>query len=62
MSNPAFGAQLLTLPAIFKNKYFIIPDYQRGYAWDEKQVQDLLQDINHLLDDGISQKHYTGTL
>ena len=57
-----FGAQLLTIPEIFADNYFVIPDYQRGYAWDEKQVQDLLQDLDHLIDDGISQKHYTGTL
>ncbi|MXP15694.1 DUF262 domain-containing protein [Altererythrobacter confluentis] len=57
-----FGAQLLTMPEIFADNYFVIPDYQRGYAWDEKQVQDLLQDLDHLIDDGISQKHYTGTL
>lgn len=57
-----FGAQLLTLPQIFDNNLFTIPDYQRGYAWDEKQVRELLRDIDHLLDDGISQKHYTGTI
>lgn len=62
METKGFGAQLLTLPEIFADNYFVIPDYQRGYAWDEKQVQDLLQDLDHLVDDGISQKHYTGTL
>ncbi len=45
-----FGAQLLTLPQIFDNNLFSIPDYQRGYAWDEKQVSELLRDISHLLD------------
>ncbi|WP_102155919.1 DUF262 domain-containing protein [Tsuneonella flava] len=56
------GARLLTMPEIFADNIFVVPDYQRGYAWDEKQVQDLLQDLDHLIDDGISQKHYTGTL
>lgn len=26
--------------------YFVIPSYQRGYRWEEKQVLDLLEDIN----------------
>ena len=31
---------------ILDNKYkFIIPSFQRGYRWDEKQVIDLLEDI-----------------
>lgn len=57
-----FGAQLLTLPSIFKNRFFTIPDYQRGYAWDEKQVKEMLKDIDHLINDGIEMRHYTGTL
>lgn len=62
MTDQAFGAQLLTLPQIFEDHFFTIPDYQRGYAWDEKQVKDLLKDIDHLLDDGMTHRHYTGTL
>ena len=41
---------------------FRIPDYQRGYAWEEKQVKDLIQDIDALVsDEGIS-SHYMGTV
>lgn len=25
--------------------HFVIPSYQRGYRWEEKQVEDLLDDI-----------------
>lgn len=28
---------------------FIIPDYQRGYRWEELQVAELLKDLNILL-------------
>ena len=28
------------------NHHFYIPSYQRGYRWDEKQVEDLLKDIS----------------
>lgn len=35
-----------------KNKDFLIPSYQRGYRWDNKEVKELLEDINEfMLDD-----------
>lgn len=57
-----FVQQLHTLPEIFDGNYFQIPDYQRGYAWDEKQIDELLKDIEHLLLDESDVRHYTGTL
>lgn len=57
-----FVTQLLTLSEIFTNNFFQIPDYQRGYAWDERQIDELLKDIDHLLLDTSSVRHYTGTL
>ncbi|RZK21944.1 MAG: DUF262 domain-containing protein, partial [Flavobacterium sp.] len=57
-----FLQQLRTLPEIFEGNYFYIPDYQRGYAWDEKQVEELLKDLEHLLLDASAVRHYTGTL
>ena len=30
---------------IYKCK-FIVKDYQRGYRWEEKQIRELLEDIN----------------
>jgi len=62
MTTKAFGAQLLSLPEIFKDNFFTIPDYQRGYAWDDKQVKELLSDIEHLMSDRSTLRHYTGTL
>lgn len=62
MTTEAFGTQLLTLPSIFENRLFTIPDYQRGYAWEKKQVEELLRDIDHLMNDGVALRHYTGTL
>lgn len=62
MTTDDFGAKLLTVPEIFKEKYFTIPDYQRSYSWEKKQVEELLKDIEHLLDDSSALRHYTGTL
>jgi hypothetical protein len=62
MHSQPFGAQLLTLPMIFEGHLFTIPDYQRGYAWDERQVEEMLNDVDHLINDGVAHRHYTGTL
>ncbi|KTB57908.1 MULTISPECIES: DUF262 domain-containing protein [Pseudomonas] len=62
MTTQGFGAQLLTLPTIFSDRLFTIPDYQRGYAWEKKQVDELLKDLDHLMQDGTTLRHYTGTL
>ena len=62
MEHLNFGTQLLTLCEIFNEQFFVIPDYQRGYAWEKKQVEELLNDIKHLMDDGVDLKHYTGTI
>lgn len=32
-----------------KNKRFIIPEYQRPYAWSDEQIQVLFDDLNILL-------------
>lgn len=52
-----------TLNEILKTHIFNIPDYQRGYAWKERQLEDLWDDINDIKHvDGQYQYHYTGML
>lgn len=51
--------QLLTLSKIFTERIFRIPDYQRGYAWTEKEVTDFWNDLIRL---GESSNHYVGVL
>ena len=50
---------LKTLSEIFNNRIFRIPDYQRGYAWDEEQLDDFWEDLCYLKDGNF---HYTGLL
>ena len=50
-----------TLTSLFAESLYQIPDYQRGYAWEEKQWKDFIQDIDALVDDKVS-SHYTGTV
>ncbi len=44
---------------IVGDRLFDIPVYQRGYAWEEKNLQDLWEDLYYL---DVSKKHYFGTL
>lgn len=50
---------LLTVSKIFSERIFRIPDYQRGYAWLEKQLKDYWNDMDQL-DKG--KNHYVGVL
>lgn len=51
--------QIITLPALVKNRILRIPAYQRGYAWQESNVDDLWQDLASIEPDG---HHFTGTI
>lgn len=44
--------QLLAIPQLMK-KHFFIPDYQRGYRWEEKQVFQLLEDLWKYFKEGV---------
>ena len=50
----------LRIDNIFNGKtYFTIPDYQRSYAWEEKQLKDFFEDY---MNNYNSQDYYYGTI
>ena len=49
----------LNLQQLFGGRIFQIPNYQRGYAWEEPQLQDLLDDLDELPD---GREHFTGMI
>ena len=51
--------QLKSLEDLFDGRFLRIPDYQRGYAWQEHQLNDFWEDLEVLEDEHI---HYTGVL
>ncbi|MGL4884894.1 MAG: DUF262 domain-containing protein [Aeromonas veronii] len=51
--------ELFSLSKIFTERLLRIPDYQRGYAWTEKQLKDFWSDINQL---EKGHNHYFGVL
>jgi len=61
-SNDQVIRSLTSLSALIPGRSFRVPDYQRGYAWEESQVKALLLDIQSLAESEHSGLHYTGTL
>jgi hypothetical protein len=53
--------KLLNLPSIFNNSLFRIPDYQRGYAWTDKELGEFWDDLD-LLATQAGQPHYMGVI
>jgi uncharacterized protein with ParB-like and HNH nuclease domain len=56
--------QTENLLKLFHERVFRIPDYQRGYAWGDKQLSELWDDIDEIMmdDNGDLKNHYTGTI
>lgn len=51
--------ELQQLSKVFSHRVFRIPDYQRGYAWQQSQLVDFWDDLVNLQEDKY---HYTGML
>jgi uncharacterized protein with ParB-like and HNH nuclease domain len=51
--------ELQSLAKIFNNRLFRIPDYQRGFAWGERQLADFWSDLLRV---GSERTHYYGQL
>lgn len=45
---------------LFNGRYFDIPKYQRGFAWEKKNVRELFDDIYESLE--TDSNHYIGTI
>lgn len=53
------ASELQPLSLLFQNRLFRIPDYQRGYAWQQSQLADFWDDLINLQE---GRYHYTGLL
>ena len=51
-----------TINTAFRDTYYIVPDYQREYVWTDKEVTQLLDDINEQIDAGSSRPYFVGTV
>lgn len=50
------------LNALFSDRVFRIPKYQRYYSWASKQRKDLFSDIRALKDKGVDRDHFMATI
>ena len=53
------NSKTMTLSKFFQD-YYIIPDYQRGYSWQDKQIEDFWEDITSAFEKKV--EHYFGTV
>ncbi|WP_297445240.1 DUF262 domain-containing HNH endonuclease family protein [Desulfurobacterium sp.] len=51
---------LVSVRDVLNGKFYMIPDYQRSYAWGKQQVRDLFQDLVEATKDEIT--HFLGTV
>jgi Protein of unknown function DUF262/Protein of unknown function (DUF1524) len=51
-----------TIEEAFRECFYVVPDYQREYVWTEKEVQQLLEDINDQLDTRVLGEYFIGTV
>jgi hypothetical protein len=51
-----------TIEQAFREGFYIVPDYQREYVWTDKEIQQLLDDINDEIDAGSSHEYFIGTV
>ena len=51
--------ELQSLSTLYQNRLFLIPDYQRGFAWKKDQLTDFWEDLINLHPERV---HYTGLL
>ena len=47
---------------LFNSGTYVIPIYQRNYAWEEAEVKQLIQDINDFAEDHPDKDYFIGTL
>lgn len=44
----------------FRECFYVVPDYQREYVWTEKEVTQLLEDIDEQIDAGSDKEYFVG--
>src|SRR5215213_2892300 len=49
-----------TIEEAFRDCFYIVPDYQREYVWTEKEVLQLLEDIDEQVDGGNTREYFIG--
>lgn len=56
------GSQKLLSDFLSQRKQYIVPRYQRGYVWEEKQWKDLFDDLKLNYFRGATEGHFIGSI
>lgn len=51
-----------TVSEAFQECFYVVPDYQREYVWTDKEVQQLLEDIDEQIDGGSEKEYFVGMI
>lgn len=54
--------QKIAFDKLLSQYFFEIPEYQRGYAWEDEQLEDLWEDLLRLIGEKQRKSHYFGTM
>lgn len=54
--------KILTIKELCNGDHYIVPIYQRNYAWDDKEIRELIQDINSAMQRNKDANYYLGSL
>ena len=52
--------ELKPISHFYNKRIYIVPPYQRGYSWGERQIHDLLNDLKYAIK--LDSNHYMGTI
>jgi len=52
----------LNVESAFKNYFYVVPDYQREYIWEEKNVHQLLEDILEEFGENLESEYFIGSI
>jgi len=51
-----------TIEEAFRDRFYIVPDYQREYIWTDKEVSKLLEDIDDAIGGSSTSEYFIGTI
>lgn len=51
-----------TVAEAFRECFYVVPDYQREYVWTEREVRQLLDDIDEQIETGTDKEYFIGTV
>src|SRR5436853_4967244 len=51
-----------TVEKAFKDCFYIVPDYQREYVWTDREVQQLVDDIDDQFATSSGSEYFVGTV